>query len=146
MFGFTPLSELECLNLMQPGEYDFSVEKAEPKVSKKTGKDMIMLTLRVYDNLGRERVVIDHLIDSLMYKVKHFCDSVGLEAEYAAGGFLPEICVGRSGKCKIIIDEPEEGSPYQPKNAVKDYIKRTASQIAKEPVKDDGFGDKDIPF
>ena len=145
---FNPLPESEVLNLLPVGEYEFYVKDAEDTVSQKSGAEMIKLTIAVIDKNGNERTVFDYLLESMMYKVKHFADAVGLEAEYEAGGYSAASCKNRSGKCKIIIDQPEEGSPYNPKNAVKDYVKRNpdAEPIKREPEKEKELFDEDLPF
>lgn len=144
MFSFVPQTEQEILNLMPAGIYDFYVNQAELTTSKKSGKPMIKLDLRVLDANGTEKVVIDYLIDTMMYKVKHFCDSVGLEAEYLSGVFDADMCIGKNGKCKIIIDEPEIDSPFNAKNAIKDYVKRDKN-APKEPEKP-FIDDEKLPF
>jgi hypothetical protein len=124
---FKPLSESEVLNLLQPGEYDFVVEMAEDKISK-SGNEMIKLQLSIWDNMNIKHTVFDYLLEQIMYKVKHFSDSVGLTEEYKNGGFTAINCLNLSGRCKIIIDENPD-SNYPPKNAVKDYI------FSKSPIK-----------
>ena len=123
MLEFPPLDEREILNLLDVGTYEFYTFKAEDTTSKKSGRPMIKLILKVIDKNGEERTVTDYLIDTMLYKVKHYCDSVGLEEEYKSGNLNAALCEGRSGKVKIIIDEPEEDSAFNPKNAVKDYVK-----------------------
>lgn len=145
---FNPLTEAEVADLMPVGEYDFYVKEAKDTVSKKSGAEMIKLTLGVIDKNGRERTIFDYLIDSMMYKVKHFADSVGLEKEYESGGYSAIQCENQSGKCKIIIDEPDPASPYSPKNAIKDYVKRdpNAASVQTAPAKTDDLFNDDLPF
>lgn len=144
-FSFKPLSEEEVIGLLKPGEYAFQVKNAEDAVSK-AGNAMIRLTLAVWDDQGKERIITDYLLAALMYKVKHFCDAVGLEDKYQQGKFEAIDCVGKSGRCKIKIDE-QDG--YAPKNSVQDYIKNKVTKLEskKEEQKDtNGFVDDDIPF
>lgn len=142
MFNFQPLTEQECLNLLPDGEYSFLVKDAESTTSKRTGLPMMKLILDVYDHKGRAHSVTDYLIESLMYKVKHFCDSVGLEKEYSSGQFTPNDCINKSGMVKIIVDEPSDPK-YLPKNAVKDYIK---PQLNNDSLKANEIVDDKIPF
>ncbi len=145
MFSFQPLSEQECLNLLQPGEYDFVVKNAEATRSKASGKPMMKLTLGVYDKNGREHTIVDYLLDSIMYKVRGFAYGTGLDDRYETGGFLPEECMNRTGKCEIIIDEPEPGSKFNPKNVVKNYVKRLKTEQKIIPSIDQTMND-DLPF
>lgn len=146
---FQPLSEVDVLNLLPAGEYDFVVADAKDDISK-SGNEMIKLTLTVIDNMNRERTVYDYLLPSMMHKVRHFAYAVGLEKEYESGGYTAYQCKNKSGKCKIIVvDEPE--SSYPPRNNVKDYIKADASNPVKlkspeMPKADPLFQDSDLPF
>ena len=143
--SFNPLSEVDILNLLPEDEYDFVVKNADNHRSMKTGNQSIKLTLGVYDKAGRENTVFCYLSPNFMFLLKHFCDSVGLEESYEKGILNPAICVNRSGRCKILIEEPEVGTNYMPKNVVKDFIKSTKNATVKtEEV--DTFQDADIPF
>lgn len=118
---------MEVLNLLPAADYDFLVKNAEDTVSQKTGKPMIKLTLAIWDNHNKERTVYDYLMPSMMYKVKHFADSIGIEDLYAAGGYEANDCINKSGRCKIVVDMKED-SQFPPSNVVKDYIKRSEGQ------------------
>jgi hypothetical protein len=144
MLSFTPKSEEEVLNLLKPGVYDFQVKTAENSTSKK-GNAMIKLTVVVWDKEGNEHYITDYLMASLMFKLKHFCDTVGLEEKYNQGQFTAEDCLNKSGKCKIRIDEAGE---YPAKNSIQDYIKSCdkTTVIPLTQAKDDGFFDDNIPF
>ena len=141
MLSFRPQTEREVLNLLDVGIYDFYVKKAEIAYSKKSGAPMIKLTVAVIGDLGREHVLTDYLMEAMMFKLKHFADAVGLEEEYNQGNLLAAMCEGRSGKLKIIIEEPDPNSQYNPKNVIKDYVKAEKAEIKK----DNDFVDSDIP-
>ena|SRR3990167_6024105 len=111
--------ELKTFVLLPEGEYDFDVIGAEEQTSK-SGNAMIKLTLKVYGYNGEITTVYDYLLASLEYKIKHFCDTAGLVAEYEAGTLSADMCSNRSGKCKLKIDKDKNGV-YEDKNAVKDY-------------------------
>ena len=140
-FTFVPLTEEEinAANLLPDGEYDFEVIAAKDKLSK-SGNTMIELQLKVWDNAGREHIIFDYLLLSLMYKVKHFCDAVGLIESYKAGLIKDHECVAKIGKAKIIIQKGKDG--YPDKNSVKDYL----ASKNEEPKKTDNFVSDDIPF
>lgn len=137
MFNFKPVSEEEALGLLPVGEYDFSVKHAENATSKK-GNPMIKLLLEIYDTHGKSRLITDYLMEALAYKLRHFCYATGLESKYEAGSFDAADCIGKSGKCKIKI---EESDGYAPKNAAQDYIK--SDGVTK---KNDDFIDSELPF
>lgn len=137
--SFKPVSEAEAMGLLPEGVYDFQVKSAEDCVSKK-GNPMIKLGLTIWDKEGRERQVTDYLMAAMMFKLKHFCDAVGLEEKYKAGSFAALDCLNKSGKCKLKI---EESDGYQPKNSVKDYLKSQEAVKAKNEAE---FLDDPLPF
>lgn len=126
---FTPRSEKEVsqYSLIPKGEYDFEVLEAEDCVSKNSGNEQIKLKLGLYVG-DKRRLVWDYLLPALEYKLRHFCDSVGLLAKYENGTLTAEDCVGRSGKCKIDIQR-DPGGFYEDKNVVKDYVLRPAKPL-----------------
>lgn len=120
--SFTPRTEEELnkVTLFEKGDYDFDVIGAEDTVSKSSGNPMITLTLRFYGPDGSTTTVYDYLLASVEYKVKHFCDTTGLAAEYQAGSLSADMCLNRSGKATLIIQKDKKGQ-YEDKNVVKDY-------------------------
>lgn len=111
--------ELQRAMLLPEGLYDFTVNKAIEKTSK-SGNLMIELDMTVYLD-SRPMYVRDWLMVGLerqLYKVLHFCRSVGLAEKYQAGELNDHDCVGRSGKLKLGVNEGDRG----PQNSVKDYI------------------------
>ena len=134
---FTPKSEAELAEnaLLPEGEYTFEILTAEDTQSKSTGNDMLKLSLRIFENGGENsQRVFDYLvsIDSMIWKIRHFAEAIGMLPEYESGEMLAETLPGRTGKCKIVI-QPASGK-WDAKNVVKDYLPRPA-----------GMAD-DIPF
>ncbi len=83
---------------------------------------------------------------SMIYKIKHFCDTVGLDNEYKAGNFDVMQCEGRKGKAHIIIQAGKpnpKGGMYQDKNAVKDYVMTDKGAVKYDS---DSKGHADLPF
>ena len=124
---FTPKTEAELKEseLLPEGEYQFEILTAEDTQSKSTGNDMLKLSLRIFENGGENsQRVFDYLvsIDSMIWKIRHFAESIGMLPEYESGEMLAETLPGRTGKCKIII-QPASGQ-WDAKNAVKDYLPR----------------------
>ncbi len=145
MLKFNPLSdkEIQEMNLTPEGEYQFRIMQAE-NVTSKAGNTMIKLAIMIWDHAGRERTVYDYLmaIDSMMYKVKHFCDAVGLKDKYESGAFDAKDCIGQMGFLKLIIQKDKNGV-YPDKNAVSDYLIKEKYTPQKSDVE---FKDDDIPF
>jgi hypothetical protein len=139
--------ELTMLNLIEPGTYDFEVIDAQDKVSR-AGNDMISITLRIWDNHGRERQVYDYLLESFPVKLKHFAKVTGLLDKYELGEIVASDCLRRSGRVEVII-KPEEPNPsggiYPAKNNVKDYLLPDKITPITKPKVDD-FDCEELPF
>lgn len=144
MLNFAPQSEQELLNLIPDGEYNYLVKDAVHHRSKSSGNESIKMTLTVYDQHGREHTIYCYLTTNYMFLLKHFTDSCGLESAYENGSLSPEMCKNQVGRCKVIIEQPEEGTNYLPKNIIKDFCKRQMSEPPKSEL--NSIDDKDIPF
>lgn len=145
---FTPKTEKEIneANLLPAAFYDFTVSEAEEQVSK-SQNEMIVLKLDVYGPEGSIKRITDYLAntDKGQFKIRHFCDSVGLMQDYDAGTLTAEICIQRSGKCKVSI-QPEDDK-YPAKNIIRDYANADKgvqeTKQAKLPTKEE---DDNLPF
>jgi len=140
--------QLKQGDLLPAGIYDFEVVNADDRISSK-GNEMIALMLSVYAPNGKTYNVFDYLLESLEYKLGHFCEATGLLDKYQQGHFSSSDCVGRSGKCKIYIQQDKSGQ-YPDKNSVADYLppderKSQSSKTLPPSTNQDGFDD-DIPF
>lgn len=130
---YTPHTDdqLNRMNLLPDGEYDFTVIEADDKASK-NGNDMVTLKLHVYEEDGTPRIIFDYLVpDKMPHKFKHACDACGLIEEYNAGSVTHDSFVNRQGRL-IIYTQPAKGS-YLEKSAVKDYVKRENMVAADSP-------------
>jgi hypothetical protein len=139
---FTPVSEAEAINLLPEGVYDFVVKVAEEKISKK-GHPMIKVTLSIYDNKGVEKLITDYLMEAMMFKLIHFCQTTGLYDKFQEGNLEATDLLGATGKVKIRIEEDETGM-YDPKNAVRDYVKPGKEPAPKQ--EEVAIVDDEIPF
>lgn len=103
------------------GNYDFTVQEASEGISS-GGNEMIKLTLHVFNRDGNKRTVFDYLLatDSSQWKVRHFCDAVGLTKQYEAGELDVNDIVQRSGELSLRIKPAANGYPAG--NQVGDYI------------------------
>ena len=125
-------------DLIAAGQYAASVKTAKEKVSKQ-GNEMIELILTVYGPNGSQVDVFDYLLstDAMQFKVKHFCESAGLD--YERGELQATDCENKSVKVNLEIKK-QEG--YADKNNVKDYLPRaTPVTVTATEANDD-----DIPF
>jgi len=139
---FKPKTEREIreAQLAPKGDYDFDVLFAEDTVSKSSGKPMIHIKIGLYVEDAVKNRVDDYLMESMGAKLRHFCDTVGLLAEYESGTLTAEMCKGRSGRVRIIVDDKDEA--YPPKNAVRDYIIRATKPLNVGATTEDD----DLPF
>lgn len=153
-FTFKPLSEdeIDSMNLMDEGIYNFEVRRSTRKTSK-ANNPMSELILKVWDAQGKEHSLYDYLVFSNVNlnirKVKHFCDATGLQAEYKTGNIREELG-GLTGKVHIgrQTSMPKDtGGFYPAKNVVLDYVVCDVSASA--PIHANTgtpFIDSDIPF
>lgn len=151
---FAPKSreEVETANLLDPGLYKFRVIESEDKISQ-AGADMIKLKLSIIDSEGIEHIVFDYLLESMLFKILHFCDTTDLTSKYESGTLGAKDCIDKEGCVSIIIQKSKDPM-YSDKNSVKDYKcmseykptekKKSQSQINKED--DSLFDEGDLPF
>lgn len=138
--------EIAEQQLLPKGVYDFEILGAEdaktgPK-SKVPGVDIIKLKVGVFTNGGNQRFVNDILHPVMEAKLRHFAEVTGLLTKYEAGTLSAADCVGRTGKCKVVIKE-QDG--YDPKNEIRDYVKpKVKAESPATPQEPDA--DSDIPF
>jgi len=90
------------------GDYPFVVIGAEDRVSK-NGNEMIAVELECTVSDNRKITVYDYLTftDAALFKIKQFCDAVGLTDNWASGQLEAADCVGQEGTVRL-----EKGDPY----------------------------------
>lgn len=121
--------------VLPAGVYPFEVKQATAGTSK-AGNSMITLQLSV-SGKDAAATVYDYLVgmQSTFFKVKNFCESVGIASLLVKDGVLdPEDIVGRKGACKLSIEPEQDG--YPEKNVVEFY------EVRQFDPKDDD----DLPF
>jgi hypothetical protein len=150
MFSYDVIDNFQCEkemnNILEDGVYNFEVKTAKQRVSK-SGNQMIALTLTVYSDSDASRhTIFDNLLATprWRWKIRKFCDSVGLIKEYESKTFDETLCEGMSGKCRIgttIFNGKQQ-------NSVEDYLGSNAevTQKSKPLTNDEPFEDDEIPF
>jgi hypothetical protein len=116
--------------LRPPGDYDFSIVKAEEKKSK-AGNDMLELTLMVYDKDGTTFTQMDWIVAAMEWKLRHFAYTIGMSNEYEAGQLDAASLQGRSGKVTLAVEKGRDdgkGGLFPDKNNVKDYCDPTKAK------------------
>ena len=151
-YSFNPMTdeELDAINLLPDGDYDFLVAKSTRKTSK-SGNAMAELQLTLWDRNGKPVFVFDYLVFSNVplniKKVSRFSKTTGLNVEYQKGE-LPEELSGLTGRLTLGTQEPQPkmgGGFYPKKNIVVDYIP-LKEEYSKPKPSDDFEDDTDIPF
>lgn len=157
---FKPMSDQEIMEdyaqkyLMREGEYDFEISNAVNKVSK-NNNEMIFLTLKVWDENGKEKTINDNLMSLNAARLKQFCKVVGLEDKYDTGEVSAHDCLYKNGVVKIGVEKggvDQYGETQPDKNKVLRYLLKKTSEVsiqrnyekpsATHTVKDD----EDLPF
>lgn len=144
--NFEPKTEMELQSeaLAPDGDYNFEVLEASDETSKKSGNPMIKVNLGLYFGEAIRWRTFDYLLPAMASKLRHFCDTTGLLAKYESGQLRAVDCVGRSGKCRVIVEEDKSGQ-YPDKNKVSDYVVRAAKPLEKQASAEPETPD-DIPF
>lgn len=157
MYGFTytPKTEAELLDiknskLLKDGNYPFIVKSLANDISN-AGNSQLKLIIGIKDEKGFERNITDYFgsSDTMAFKLKHYCDAVGLEDEYSrvAVQEIIQKSTGRSGIAKIGIKKGsmrQDNTPFDDSNVVRDYFKGTSVQ--KKPVEIAPSLNDDIAF
>lgn len=113
-----------------PGDYDAVLEKVEDKVSKSSGNDMQVWTLKVYNSDGQERTVWDYVTASAAFKIRQLAEALGLKREFEAKNFQADDHAGANLRVELTI-ESQDG--YDDKNKVKRYLPAAAPAIPATP-------------
>ncbi len=145
---FKPMTkkELDEMGLLPDGFYLYEVTNAENAVSR-AGKEMIKLTLKIWDMNGRQRILSDYLLESMPKKLFAFCESNSMLDKYDTGTLNAHDCVGKSGQVHIKRQKGNmkpDGTQYPDQNSVYDYLK--VDNHKESVVKGDEFQDDSIPF
>ena len=148
---FEPKTEeqIEELDLLPDGIYEFSIYSAEDKQSK-SGLPMIQLKLEIYGNLLGTKYIFDYLVSSnhpiTQKKIRHFCYATGLEDLYELGEISSHHLMSKSGKLILGIEDSEK---FRKKNKVIDYMafsKTDPISFGKQNSDDKSLIDDDLPF
>jgi len=150
-FKFLPKAEKDIssgFENLPAGEYPFTVLESgitQSKSDKNKGKEMCAVKICVHGPNNLDKHIFDYFADWFSeWKLKHFCETVGLAKEYAAGVVAPDSngWSGREGYVKIKMGKAQNG--YEAKNEVADYLpddEQTREALsAAEPEEDD------VPF
>jgi hypothetical protein len=147
--------ELNAMGLLAPGYYQFEVIEAAETISK-AGNEMIKLTLKIWDEHGKERKMFDYLLDSMARKLKHFCVHTGQADKYENASLDANNCYGKTGTVQISIEKGKpnpNGGMYEDRNSVVDYVAGVEpsmstplanTRMTAPPAKPDF--DDDVPF
>lgn len=117
--------EIEELTALPNGEFPATVTAAESAVSKKSGADMIKITVLVYVG-DRKFQFTDYLMPAMEVKLYNFCKQANLLDEYHAGSLTPEMCENKELWVKLGIQKGKDG--FADKSEIKDYIAEPAKK------------------
>lgn len=146
MLKFTPKKEEELqskFDPLPPGKYPFTVlesAEVESKSEKNLGKKMVKLKIDVHGP-KYSRHVFDYFSDWFSeWKLKHFCDTVGLSKDYNSG----TVDASDNAFAQLVgyVEIGVENNPqYGPKNIVEDYFCEEKKSNSKSELSQD-----DVPF
>ena len=121
-------NELDKTELLPEGDYDFEVTKSELTVSKKSGNEMIALSLRVFARDGSTHFVNDHLVsmEKMKWKMIQVVKCLKVSAPIEADDLI--------GKCGRVTIKIEQGGEFPAKNAVKAYLEAEKAETQEAPA------------
>lgn len=136
------LNTIQEQNLITEGVYLFKVRTASDEYSK-SGNYMIKILLEIETSNGI-KCLYDYLvdIDSMAFKIKHFCETTGLNVS----NFEAIDCIDQVGEVEIKIIPSQNG--YPPQNKVVDYVTKKNNIVESQENKASKFNkfDDEIPF
>ncbi len=125
---FTPKTEAELRadKVLPKGEYDVEIVGCEEAVSKKSGLDMLKLTLKVH---GPEKAVLanDYIVCNQQDKLHNLCSSIGIVDKYAKGEVGPSELANQWAYAKVDV---ESNDTYGDKNVIKKYVVKKLDKVA----------------
>lgn len=147
---FIPLTneQIDAISpTFEPGLNEFIVKDAIQKTSK-AGNEMIELKLEVSDNKDHTALIYDYIVskDNCMWKLKNFCEQVGLIENYNIGFIEPSDCLNKTGTC--ITRYRKATTEFSERLIIKEYCKKDNDSL---PTKTESNGssviiDDSIPF
>jgi hypothetical protein len=140
MFEYKVLTEEELMaqrKLLTDGIYQFQSINSEYGYSKTSGNPMITLTLKLWDSSAKEYTVKDYLVASLVYKIKHFWESVGKPEKYNGLNDYHEFN-HQSGIVEIKLEKDKNSNSGKEYPRVVDYIKRPDNKIISPSIIETG--------
>lgn len=110
---------------IQPGNASFEIISNKDAISK-SGKEMMVVSMKVWDANGTEGILNDYLLPSVTWKLKNFLKSIKKE-ELADAGIIKENSLeGLSGTLRI---KKEVNEKYGTNMKVSDYINEEKKEV-----------------
>ena len=129
----------------EKADYDARLEHVENTHSQTSGEDMQVLHLRVFHSDGREQVVKDYIVKKTLWKLRALAKALGKGAQFEAGTFQAEDCLGSNLTVELRVDAARDG--FDEKNAI---AKLKPAVVPASPAlgipERGGPGDDEIPF
>lgn len=151
------IEAMKSIFLLPDADYEFTIKTAEEKMSKSNNPMFFVLLVIKDPATGSEKGIFDYLLSegNMSFKLKYFCESIGILHEYEAGFVSEDMLIGQSGRAKIVTQKGAAkndgtGENYADKNVVKEYLKPYINSVSKEKTlvpesAKDTFEDE-IPF
>lgn len=145
-FKYKPEDAKDNFTPLEPGVYQFTTVSAEESVSK-TNKDMIILTINIFDLTGNRRQVKFYITNEGLFNLKKYWESVGSpemfeeQAEFFSGIKFEE----KSGWVKTGVEEHLKDGSMQRYTKILKFL--SPEEVKKISIKkDESFEDEIIPF
>lgn len=154
---YTPKTkkELDESQLVPHGDWDIECYDAEDTKSKKTGKEMFKLSLKVFIG-DAQRFYTDYIVPSSdmgLTKLYSFCEATGQLDKYESGDMEADDFIGKC--CKAVIHQKPDKETKELRNDLRKYItlaeaeeraKAASEKKSKVPVSAQPDPEDDVPF
>ena len=116
-------SDADPQPLLKEGTYDATLTSALEKVAKKSGANMLVVSVAVFnEETSKDQTVTEFFVDGVpasMRKLKAMCHAVDLDFD---GGEVPaDMICGQTCRVQVKIQEPRNG--YDASNAIAKWDK-----------------------
>lgn len=102
---FKPKTEEELKDILNfpEGGYRFVVVNAEDVIGR-NNEPAIRVTMRIYDAENKFIRLTEYLKASSLFRLLHFCQSIGMENQYKNGKLDKEQIIGKEGYAYIVVE------------------------------------------
>jgi hypothetical protein len=128
-----PKGNYDFVVISEANLYDKIFQTCDAK-TRKTNADMIILVVKIMNEHGEIRILVDYLVEAAEEKFRNAAVTCGLLEEYNKGQLYASDFLGKSGKLVLGIKKgepkPDGSGNYPDKNEITGYAPENGSKAA----------------